>query len=199
MKRILMFCCAVLLLCQTTAFAANYIPKEELCIGGIEIGCTFGYVKSIYGEPPEKYYEDDKKSASRKDNLRLIYYYSPNHLHDGRSRDIIYKYSPTLIVHGEVGRNKKDSMPDDDVHALGIGLGDNSLSTPSGFTVGIPYSNVVERFGQGHKVVSDGQTFYMYLGQRADGKFAGGVMNFYVDNNNIITRITICPIETDSN
>ena len=200
MKRILMICFAVLMLCQATTFAnLPPIPTTEMSIGGIEIGCTFGYVKSIYGEPSEKYYEDDKRSPSRKNNLRLIYYYSPNHLHDGRSRDIIYKYSPTLIVHGEVGRNEKDSTPDDDVRVWGVSLGDNSLSTPSGLTAGIPYSTVVEAFGQGKKVVSEGQTFYMYVGQKPDGKFSWNVMNFYVDSKNIITRIAICPIATDSN
>lgn len=169
MKRILMLCFAVLLLCQATAFASNYIPKEELCIGGISLDCTLGYVKEIYGEPKEVTWKETGKAGSK---MGISYY-------------ITYKYSDAFVVDGKL--SERQSGGEDEARIVAISIKDNSLSTPSGFTVGMPYAVVAEMFGERPKVTRQGMTFHKYA---PDISGIRGI-NFHVDDAETITAITV--------
>ncbi len=172
MKRLLMICFAVLMLCQATAFAANtphFIPKEELCIGGISLDCTLGYVKEIYGEPKEVTWKEKGKAGSK---MGIVYY-------------IMYKYSDTFIVEGKL--SEQDSQGENGARIVSIYIQDNSLSTPSGITVGMPYSAVVDMFGERHQMTYNGRVWYPYAQDRAGIR----LINFYVDDTNTITAINV--------
>lgn len=167
MKRIFMICCAVLLLCQTTSLARQ-MPKEEISIGGLTIGCTMGYVESLYGAPPQKKWQEDRSHP------RTVVYY------------ITYEYSPTFNV---IGRTTKGQSYEDEQNAklYSVSVKDDSLSTPSGITVGMPYKAVAEMFGEAPKrTFPNGQSFYMH-------SFRGSDMYFYVNAEEIITEIHISP------
>ena len=168
MKRILMLCCAVLLINQTMAFAGSQLPKEELYLGGLHVGYPMGYVKSLYGEPPQKKWQEDRRHP------RTVVYY------------ITYEYSPTFRV---IGRTTKGQSYEDEQNArvYSVSIKDNSLSTPSGIAVGMPYRAVAELFGETKKMTfPDGQDFYMY-------SFRGSDMYFDVNAEVIITEIHISP------
>ncbi len=172
MKRILMICFAVLMLCQATTFAAptsHFIPKEELSIGGISLECTLGYVKKIYGEPTEVIRTEHKTNSGK---IGTIYY-------------IQYNYSDTFFVTGTLSDRKPQE--EDDARIITIFIKDNSLSTPSGFKVGMPYSAVAEMFGKERKITRQGITFYGYAPDRG----GWNNINFHVDDKDIITAITV--------
>lgn len=163
MKRILMICFAVLFLCQATAFA-HTMTDEEMCIGGISLGCAMSYVESIYGMPQNKQWIEEREAR------RIIKY-------------VIYKYSPTFQV---IGRAKKNDDAEQDMFVDDVSISDNSLSTSSGITVGMPYSTVVETFGEGRKwSVPDGKTAYSYRGH------GHGTIDFRVNSDGIITDILL--------
>lgn len=169
MKRLLMICFAVLLLCQATVFAAPIIPKEELAIGGISLDCTLGYVKEIYGEPKEVTWKEKGKAGSK---MGITYY-------------ITYKYSDTFNVTGK--KSERDSREENELRVNSIFIRDNSLSTPSGLTVGMPYTTVVEMFGEGEKLTYQGKTWYSYSPNK------GGIilLQFMVNDEGIITEIGV--------
>ncbi len=167
MKRILMICFAVLMLCQATAFAKHNMPEEEFCIGGLTPGCTFEYVKSIYGEP-------SKKDWKLVNHPRAVDYY------------LYYDYDSTLFVRGiSVGNSAEAEL---NATVMDIVLTDNSLSTSSGITVGMPYQAVVAMFGEGFKRTHNGKTRYGYGKGNGRGAYS---MGFDVDNAGIITQIGI--------
>ncbi len=137
-KRIvLMLGCAFVLLCQAVAFAHS-MPREELYAGGVGIGCTLGYVKSIYGEPEdERLYEGDG------------------------IRSVTYIYSPAFSITGRTGI--EDDRDDEELTVVGFTLTDRSMATPSGIRVGMPYSAVRERFGGVEKLkFYNGEEAYVY-------------------------------------
>lgn len=167
MKRILMFCCAMLLLCQTVAFARQ-IPREEIYIGGLSTDCTMGYVQSVYGAPQKKEWQEDRRHP------RTVVYY------------VTYEYSPTFRV---IGRTTKGQGYEEELDArvYFVITEDDSLSTPSGITVGMPYKTVAEMFGEAKKhTPSSGDAFYQY-------SFKGLDINFAVNNEEIITKIYLSP------
>ncbi len=167
MKRFLMICCAVLLLCQTTSLARQ-LPKEEISIGGLTIGCTMGYVESLYGAPPQKKWQEDRRHP------RTVVYY------------ITYEYSPTFKV---IGRTTKGQSYEDeqDAKIYSIIVKDDSVSTPSGITVGMPYKVVAEMFGESQKrTFPNGQDFHMH-------SFRGLDIYFEVNSEDIITEIHMSP------
>ncbi len=169
MKKILMICFAVLVLCQATVFAADFIPKEELCIGGINLDCTLGYVKEIYGEPKEVIREERGKAGTK---VGIIYY-------------ITYKYSDAFFVTGKL--SERESQGEDGARIVSILIKDNSLATPSGFTVGMPYSAVVEMFGERHKTTYKDVSFYSYSPDRGGNR----IISFYVNDAETITEINV--------
>ena len=165
MKKVWMICVAVWLFCQATVFAHN-MPTEEFCIGGITPGCTLEYVTGIYGEPNERKWKEDWRYA------KIPHYY------------VTYDYSPTLSVTGlPKGKSLEEEL---EATAEYITLKDNSLSTPSGITVGISYQTVVSKFGEGRKHSYQGNTWYTYgMGRSAYE------MQLYVDGKGKITKIHI--------
>ena len=172
MKRILMICFAVLMLCQAKAFAAadpHFIPKEELSIGGISLECTLGYVKEIYGEPTEVVRREHKTNSGKIGTLTYI----------------TYKYSDTFVIQGVISDRKPQG--EDEARILFIYIDDNSLSTPSGFTVGMPYSAVAEMFGEKRKITRQGRNIYSYSTDRG-GFFR---LDFYVDDTETIKAIQV--------
>ena len=167
MKKIMMICFAVLMLCQATAFARQ-LPQEELYLGGLHVGYPMGYVKSLYGEPSQKRWQEDRRHP------RTVVYY------------ITYEYSPTFKV---IGRTTKGQSYEDeqDARIYSIIVKDDSVSTPSGITVGMPYKVVAEMFGESKKrTFPSGQDFYMH-------SFRGLDIYFEVDASEIITLIHMSP------
>ncbi len=167
MKRILMLCCVVLLLCQTVTFARQ-IPREEIYIGGLSAGCSMGYVQSVYGAPQKKEWQEDRRHP------RTVVYY------------VTYEYSPTFRV---IGRTTKGQGYEEELDArvYFVITEDDSLSTPSGIIVGMPYKTVAEMFGEAKKLVPpSGNAFYQY-------SFKGLDMYFGVNNEDIITKIYLSP------
>ncbi len=164
----LMLCFSILLLWQATAFA-HFIPKEELRIGGIGLDCTLGYVKEIYGEPKEVVRKETGKAGTK---TGIIYYIS-------------YKYSDTFVVQGKL--SERDSRGEEGARVVTIFIEDNSLCTPSGFTVGMPYAAVAEMFGEQPKITRQGITFHGYSPDRS----GWSTINFHVDDAGTITAITL--------
>ncbi len=159
MKRIWMLCCAVLLISQTVAFARQ-MPTEEIGIGGLRLGCTAGYVKSLYGEPQKV----------ERDAAQVLYY--------------TYT-SPSLL---RVTFYGKGIAADDDCMCIHILAEDDSISTPSGFTVGMPYQSVVDMYGEIPEMPKgrlDSNTGKLYL----YGSYAK--LEFEVDNDGLIKRIVL--------
>ena len=162
-----MLCCALLLLCQTIAFARQ-IPREEIYIGGLSTGCSIRYVLSVYGAPQKKDWREDRRHP------RTVVYY------------VTYEYSPTFRV---IGRTTKGQSYEDELDArvYFVITEDDSLSTPSGITVEMPYKTVTEMFGEAKKhTPSSGNAFYQY-------SYKGLDMYFGVNNEKIITKIYPSP------
>lgn len=147
MKRILMLCCAVLLFCQTVAFA-HEMPDEEMYIGGITVGDTLGYAKLIMGAPEQI--------------IRQKY---------TEKRDVEYLYShEKLLVRGEMEWEKK--VEEDDLIIWNISIHDNQWTTPSGMTTGMPYAEVVALFGESSKVHRTMKhEMHLYKGQKRNMSF----------------------------
>lgn len=172
MKRIISLCCIALLLCQATALAIDREAykklekeiREEMRIGGIGIGFPLGYVKSLYGEPSQIKWTDS------------IY---------GQAVHVGYIYSPNFIVGG---KTRKDNPEQEDSIVIDtILLKDNFMTTPSGFTVGMPYSAVVEIYGESiHKTPTREPGIYSYL-----HGYKAYCMNFLVNSEGIITAINM--------
>lgn len=158
MKRTLLVLSVLLLLCQSAALA-HWMPREEMYVGGVGAGCTLGYVTSVYGEPKGKRWFNT----------------------DG-VRGVTYIYSETFSITGRTGRD--DPRQEAELVVVGFSLKDNSLATPNGLTVGIPYATVSGMFGSVDKHTYDGRTFYSY-----DAPNSAVEMTFYVDARGIITEI----------
>ena len=156
MKRIVICCCFVWMLFQSVAIAHN-MPEEEMAIGGVGYGCTLGYVKSIYGEPQEK---------------KWI-----------RNGELKYIYSSSFVVIG--WRYYPYDQEEDNMAVGGVILSDNSLATPSGFTVGMPYQSVVNAFGEGIDYNKNGVYHYHPKRKRAYS------FCFKVNGQGLITEISI--------
>lgn len=163
MKKI--FLLAAILFCMTnfSVASANSMPLEEMSVGGVGYDCTLAYVKKIYGEPA------DKKIFTG-DGVRIVtWFYSEN-------------FSVTA-------RTSEDDMtPEENLHVVAFSLKDNSLSTPSGLTVGMSYNEVVKLWGRGELYVDDGRRSYFYV--PAYG-YLPVTLTFYVDNAATITEIQL--------
>lgn len=158
MKRMILVLGLVLLLCQSLVFA-HWMPREEMYVGGIGAGCTLGYVKSVYGEPKEKKW-----------------------FHSDGVRGVTYIYSDAFSVIGRTGGN--DPREEDDLLVVSFSLKDNSLATPSGLTVGMPYETVAGMFGRVEKSTFYGRISYSYAVPKSPVE-----LTFYVDDKDIITEI----------
>ncbi len=161
MKRIFILMTGLLFAFQAIAFA-HTMPREEMYVGGIGSGCSLGYVKSVYGEPKGKNWFDSYGV-----------------------KGVTYVYSAAFHVTGWT--SSKNPSAEDDILVAGFTLKDNSLSTPSGITVGMPYQKVVEKFGEVKKYTYNGKNFYAYVTQNTDGPAVQ--ISFYVDEKGTITEI----------
>lgn len=120
MKRYLLLVCTLLMLSFSTAFAS--IPDSEFSLGGITVGVTSDYVKSIYGEP-------DKISAVQPGMFGYYYY--------------TYFYGNSLIMSFYANS--------DTLSAIYV-RGNNGFSTPAGITVGMDADIITEKYGQPSKI-----------------------------------------------
>ncbi|MCR5176251.1 MAG: hypothetical protein K6C05_05315 [Anaerovibrio sp.] len=158
MKRTLLLCVAIWMSFSAAVFAHS-MPRSEMYVGGVGAGCTLGYVQSIYGEP------------TRKDYATLDFVHI-----------VRYIYSDTFDV---IGRTAADyEGEEENIPVSGFSLSDSSLTTPSGFTVGSSYEQIVATFGEGERVVINGETGYSYMATDSPVE-----LTFFVDRNNIVTRI----------
>ena len=157
MTRKLMLTLVLSLFFALPCFAHSY-PLSEAYIGGVGPNCTLGYVKSIYGEPKSKRWFNT-------DGVRGVAYY----------------YSPSYQVTGRTWT--KNAIPEDEFPVVGYTVKANNLSTPSGITVGVPYSTVEKMYGPGQRYVEKGKVKYLYdlPGQRA--------IVFTINKKGIITDI----------
>lgn len=99
------------------------IPKVDIAIGGITIGATESYVREIYGEPDEIYYESNERRA-------------------GSINRKTFRYGTSFFVIFNTDNNSNKVW---EVKSAG----NNGLTTPVGFTVGMNLSDVREYYGQG--------------------------------------------------
>ena len=138
------------------------MPREEMYVGGVGHGCTLGYVKKIYGEPLERKIFDGVD------------------IHGST-----WIYSKYFSV---TGRTSQEAIAEEDLPVVGFSLKNNSLSTPSGLTVGMNYNEVVKLFGRGELYEYDGRRGYFYV-----PAYSGEPMTltFYVDDAGTITEIEL--------
>ncbi len=158
MKRILIILSLLLLTCPVPALA-HWMPRSEMYVGGVGAGCTMGYVKSVYGEPKEKRWFDT----------------------DG-VRGVTYRYSDTFSVTGRTGST--DPREEEELEVVGFSLKEDSLATPSGLTVGIPYETVAALFGPGEESRLGGRLSYSYTARNQAVE-----LTFYVDDQGIVTEL----------
>ncbi|MDO5297543.1 MAG: hypothetical protein Q4F00_13115 [bacterium] len=158
MKRIATFCCALGLMCTGLA-QAHWMPKEEMKVGGIGAGSTLAEVEKTFGKPQKI-----------------------KRLDEGWIRVVIYEYSPDFQVTARVPSEEKCS--EKNMPVVGFRLRNNSLATPSGITVGMPYSVVEGKFGAVERSTDEPRASYSY-----QAKNSAVEMTFYVDDHNVITEI----------
>lgn len=155
MKKIFLLAIIFLSAIVSTA-SANSMPREEMCVGEIGRGCMLGYVKEIYGEPKER------------------------RIFDGvDEHGITWIYSPYFSV---TARTNDFQQPEENFIVVGFTLKNNSLSTPSGLTVGMSYHDVVKRWGRGELYEFEGRRGYFYVPNNADVPMT---LTFYVDGDTI--------------
>ena len=141
---------------------AHWMPISESFVGGVGPGCTLGYVKSVYGEPVDKKWFNT----------------------DG-VRGVGYIYSENFRITGRTWY--KDTRPEDDLIVVGYTLTNNSLSTESGLTVGIPYSTVAGMYGYGQKFVNkEGRVSYIYAFPNSATS-----MSFRINSDDIVDEIYV--------
>ena len=161
MKRILMLGCIVLLLCQTVAFA-HEMPDEEMYISGITVGDTLGYAKMIFGNPEQV----QRQPYTEKRDIGYLY------LSDG------------LQIRGET--EWRNTIDEDDLIIWNVFANNEKWETPSGIRVGMPYTKVVELFGEGRLMYhSHRNKPYEYKGQSK-------TLSIFVDpQNDLIKSISV--------
>lgn len=161
--RILVFC----LFCLSIApVCLASMPRSEMYVGGVGPGCTMGYVQEIYGEPTSR------ETQSFAEGITVL----------------TYNYENKLIVRALKSMGSSTLEADMDVYSVESYA--PSLTTPSGFAVGMSYAAVTRRFGLGQVTPRgyinkplDGCTYYAYS--------AGPEMIFAVDGHNIIRAIHV--------
>lgn len=160
-------------ICLTIIFAvmfsiigfAHSMPSSELAVGGISLGSTLGYVKSVYGEPAQT------------ENFSFP-------IGSSRMYRATYVYGPLLTISGRI---LSSSPPEEQEYAVyEVALQANNLSTPSGITVGMPYSKVVALFGEGKYYFdsSKNRVGYVYQMPRSLKE-----MILYLDKDNTVVEI----------
>lgn len=162
MKKIFIVALIVLSMLSCSTALASSMPREEMTVGGIGYGITPGNVKEICGEPLER------------------------RIFDGiDAHGSTWIYSPNFSV---TGRTSGSWQHEEDLPVVAFTLKDNSLSTPSGLTVGMSYHEVVKRWGRGELYDFDGRRGYFYVPNNSDVPMT---LTFYVDAESTITEIEL--------
>ena len=162
MKRTFLLLLTVLTILFSATCFAHTMPESEMFLRGVGPKTTLAQVKNIYGEPAGK---DEFKG----EGVRVV----------------TYLYGPLFKVYGRT--YAEDTSPEDNLKVVGYRVKDKNITTPSGFSVEMPYQAVVKKFGPGEKFTDyDGRTGYIY-------SFNSGVtaLTFYVDKNEIISEINL--------
>ena len=162
MKKIFLLATILLSVVSCSTAFANSMPREEMCVGSVGYGCTLGNVKAIYGEPLER------------------------RIFDGiDAHGSTWIYSPNFSV---TGRTFGNSVSEENLTVVAFALKDNSLSTPSGLTVGMSYHEVVKRWGRGELYEFNGRRGYFYVPSNSDVPMT---LTFFVDAESTITEIEL--------
>ncbi len=162
MKRIVLLLLTMLSILFSATCFAHTMPESEMFLRGVGPKTTLAQVKAIYGEPAGK---DEFKG----EGVRVV----------------TYVYSPLFKVFGRT--YAEDTSPDEKLTVVGYMVKDKNITTPSGFSVGMPYQAVVKKFGPGEKFTDyDGRIGYIY-------SFNSGMttLTFYVDKNDIVSEINL--------
>lgn len=160
MKRIILVVITMLSILFTATCFAHTMPESEMFLRGVGPKTTLAQVKAIYGEPASK---DEFKG----DGVRVV----------------TYVYGPLFKVFART--YAKDTTPDENLKVVGYSVKDKNITTPSGFSVEMPYQAVVKKFGPGEKFTDyDGRIGYIY-GFNSDVI----TLTFYVDKNEKISEI----------
>ena len=162
MRKIFLLATFLLLTINFTAAQAQTMPIKEMRVGGIGYGCLLEDVKEICGEPLKR------ETVMRERIHRVTWIYSPN-----------FSVTAQTFV-------SRDLTPDEDMPVVGFSLKDNSLSTPSGITVGMSYNEVVKLWGRGEPCDFDGRRGFYYTPSNSQKPVT---LTFYVDDAYIITAI----------
>jgi len=121
MKKIFLVMCFVFLFASTIGFAqSKNIPDSEAALGGVHIGASMDYVRSIYGEPSDYSYGYDTFG-----NPTTIYRYGNGY----------YFY----VYYNKAGESYINEITTD---------ANNGIATPAGITVGTPEDVVMNTYGR---------------------------------------------------
>ena len=119
--KILIFVLSLLLVSVTAYANRNSISRADIAIGGISLGATENYVRSIYGEPDKISYDSNSRRA-------------------GPINRKTFRYGTSFFVVFDTDNNAVWEVKS---------TGNNGLKTPVGFTVGMNLSEVRKYYGQG--------------------------------------------------
>lgn len=162
MKRIVLVFLTMLTILFSANCFAHTMPESEMFLRGIGPKTTLAQVKNVYGEPANK-------NEFKGEGVRVV----------------TYVYGPLFKVFGRT--YAEDTSPDEKLTVVGYMVKDKNITTPSGFSVEMPYQAVVKKFGPGEKFTDyDGRIGYIY-------SFNSGVttLTFYVDKNEKISEINL--------
>ena len=162
LKRIVLLILTMLSILFSATCFAHTMPESEMFLRGIGPKTTLAQVKTVYGEPAGK---DEFKG----EGVRVV----------------TYVYSPLFKVFGRT--YAEDTSPDEKLTVVGYMVKDKNITTPSGFSVGMPYQAVVKKFGPGEKFKDyDGRIGFIY-------SFNNEVktLTFYVDKEEKISEINL--------
>ena len=162
MKRFFLVVLTILSILFSVTCFAHTMPESEMFLRGVGPKTTLAQVKTVYGEPASK-------NEFKGEGVRVV----------------TYVYSPLFKVFGRT--YAEDTSPYEKLIVVGYMVKDKNITTPSGFSVGMPYQAVVKKFGPGEKFKDyDGRIGYIY-------SFNNVVktLTFYVDKEEKISEINL--------
>ena len=121
--------------------SAHTLTVDDLLFKGVGPGMTLGEVKAVLGEP-------DKLDGFTGDGVRIVNY-------------VYGKYArPDMIVMGRTGALSES--PEEEIKVSGLTINSNLIANKEGLRVGMYYRDVVEKYGEGQKLVQGNKTMYIY-------------------------------------
>ena len=121
--------------------SAHTLTVDDLLFKGVGPGMTLGEVKAVLGEP-------DKLDGFTGDGVRIVNY-------------VYGKYAqPDMIVMGRTGALSES--PEEEIKVSGLTINSVSIANKQGLRVGMYYRDVVEKYGEGQKLVQGKKTLYIY-------------------------------------